>query len=209
MNNKHVNAVVIGAGAGGGAVAKELAVAGLSVIILERGKWPIYDDLAFDELGSQRVQVLHASYGPDWERNPRVVKFSDGNKRIDRVADDGMAICDFNHHNEGIISGGGLLANEFFMMPYSFSRSHPWGARWRKEHKDIQRDKYRRIGRLTGLIQEIPMFDSRVTIDEEVKDFWGIPVASLSGRRNRKVSGDKSRRNNKRSGSDQHIEMVS
>ena len=34
-----VNAVVIGAGAAGGIVAKELAVAGLSVVVLERGKW--------------------------------------------------------------------------------------------------------------------------------------------------------------------------
>ncbi|MDR3260792.1 MAG: GMC family oxidoreductase [Tannerella sp.] len=434
--NKHVNAIVVGAGAGGGAAAKELAVAGLSVIILERGKWPIYDDLAFDELGSQRVQVLHASYGPDWNGNPRVVKFPDGNKHVGRIAEDGMAncvgagtvsygamawrfmpedfrlkstygevegsslddwpisydelepyytkaewevgvsgdetnpfmgprskpypmpafeqnregrilsetckrmglhpfsipmlrnsiayngraacirnhtccgyacpvdakngsqnsvipvamktgncqvktgciaaevtvddrgratgvkyfdennklqtqtadivvvacsavetarlllnsksklhpngagnnndcvgrnlqshayvgasgffdydildltgpgatmaICDFNHHNEGII-GGGLLANEFFQMPYIFSRSHPWGAKWGKEHKDFQRDSYRRIGRLMGPIQEIPMFDSRVTVDDEVKDFWGIPVAALSGHRN-------------------------
>jgi choline dehydrogenase-like flavoprotein len=94
-----------------------------------------------------------------------------------------MAICDFNHHNEGII-GGGLLANEFFQMPYVFSRSHPWGAKWGKEHKDFQRDNYRRIGRLMGPIQEIPMFDSRVTVDDEVKDFWGIPVAALSGHRN-------------------------
>src|ERR1022692_2096545 len=34
-----VNAVVVGAGAAGGIVAKELAEAGLSVVLLERGKW--------------------------------------------------------------------------------------------------------------------------------------------------------------------------
>ena len=33
--NRHVNALVVGAGAGGGVVAKELAVAGLSVVLLE------------------------------------------------------------------------------------------------------------------------------------------------------------------------------
>ena len=36
---KRVNAVVIGAGAAGGIVAKELSAAGLSVVLLERGKW--------------------------------------------------------------------------------------------------------------------------------------------------------------------------
>ena len=39
MSLKHVNAVVVGGGAGGGIVAKELAEAGLSVVLLERGKW--------------------------------------------------------------------------------------------------------------------------------------------------------------------------
>jgi len=36
---KHVNAIVIGAGAGGGIVAKQVATAGLSVVLLERGPW--------------------------------------------------------------------------------------------------------------------------------------------------------------------------
>ena len=35
---KRVNAVVIGAGAAGGIVAKELSTAGLSVVLLERGQ---------------------------------------------------------------------------------------------------------------------------------------------------------------------------
>ena len=38
MALKHVNAVIIGAGAGGGVVAKELAAGGLSVVLLERGE---------------------------------------------------------------------------------------------------------------------------------------------------------------------------
>ena len=39
MALKHVNAVIVGAGAGGGVAAKELAAGGLSVVLLERGKW--------------------------------------------------------------------------------------------------------------------------------------------------------------------------
>jgi choline dehydrogenase-like flavoprotein len=42
---------------------------------------------------------------------------------------------------------------------------------------------YHRTAQVVGPIQEMPMFDSKVTIDPEVKDFWGIPVASMSGER--------------------------
>jgi choline dehydrogenase-like flavoprotein len=94
-----------------------------------------------------------------------------------------MAICDYNHHNPGIV-GGGLLANEFYMMPYAFSQSRPWGEPgWGKAHKDYQRTNYRRLGRMIGPIQEMPMWDARVTVDAEVRDHWGIPVAALSGSR--------------------------
>ena len=39
MSLKHVNAVIVGAGAGGGVVRQELATGGLSVVLLERGRW--------------------------------------------------------------------------------------------------------------------------------------------------------------------------
>ena len=46
MEIKHdkVDAVIVGAGAGGGIVAKQLAVAGFKCVLLERGQWPDYDD---------------------------------------------------------------------------------------------------------------------------------------------------------------------
>ena len=92
-----------------------------------------------------------------------------------------MGIMDYNHHNEGII-GGGLLANEFYMGPYSFSGHRPPGApQWGKEHNKFQRENYNRIGRLFGPIQEMPLFEARVTVAEDVKDYWGVPVAEFSG----------------------------
>lgn len=78
MKNKHVNAIVVGAGAGGGIVAKELAVAGYSVVLFERGEWPDYDKHINDELLSQRNQILDSAYGPDWEKEPRVAIDSKG-----------------------------------------------------------------------------------------------------------------------------------
>ena len=82
MSNKHVNAVVVGAGAGGGVVAKELSDAGLSVILLERGDWVSFDAHDTDELISQRTTVLGNATGPDDERYRRVFLSDDGTTKI-------------------------------------------------------------------------------------------------------------------------------
>ncbi len=77
MALKHVNAVVVGAGAGGGVVAKELSEAGLSVVLLERGDWVNFEEHGQDELLNQRTTVLGNAYGPD-DRFPRVVQRASG-----------------------------------------------------------------------------------------------------------------------------------
>lgn len=81
MALQHVNAVVVGAGAGGGVVAKELSEAGLSVVLLERGGWIKFDEHGQDELIGQRTTVLGNAYGPD-NRHPRVVEDGAGGSRI-------------------------------------------------------------------------------------------------------------------------------
>ena len=53
-------------------VAKELAAGGLSVVLLERGKWYTAADCRKDDLRNQRTSVLGNAFGPDDERNPRV-----------------------------------------------------------------------------------------------------------------------------------------
>lgn len=51
-----------------------------------------------------------------------------------------FAVCDFNHHNDGII-GGALLTNDFLIMPsYQFSEFRPKGEPvWGLKHKEFQR----------------------------------------------------------------------
>jgi len=94
-----------------------------------------------------------------------------------------IAICDFNHHNPGII-GGGMLANEFIRLPYLFSGIRPPGApSWGRSHKDFQEKYFKRHIQVVGPIQEVPVFDARVQADPVVKDHWGVPVARLSGHR--------------------------
>ena len=97
-----------------------------------------------------------------------------------------IAISDFSHHNTGIV-GGGILANEFTRLPYFFTAIRPPGSpKWGKAHKEFQRKYFRRNVQVVGPIQEMPSFDSRVQVDESVKDFWGIPVVRLSGHRHPK-----------------------
>ncbi len=81
MSNKHVNAIVVGSGAGGGVIAKELSVAGLTVVLFERGDWINYDDHSHDELTSQRTSVLGCAHGPDNKRFRRVIANNQGNER--------------------------------------------------------------------------------------------------------------------------------
>ncbi len=94
-----------------------------------------------------------------------------------------VALCDFNHGNPGLI-GGAMLANEFIRMPYLFSNVRPPGEpRWGEAHKRFQREYFKRHAAVQGPVQELPVFEARVEVDPVVKDFWGIPVARLSGRR--------------------------
>ena len=66
----------------GGVVSKELSVAGLTVVLFERGGWATYDDIDTDELNSQRAHALSNGYGPDNERNKRVKIYPDGSSKI-------------------------------------------------------------------------------------------------------------------------------
>jgi choline dehydrogenase-like flavoprotein len=94
-----------------------------------------------------------------------------------------FGLCDFNHHVEGMI-GGGMLANEFNRMPYLFSQTRPSGAaRWGKEHKEFQVKNFKRMTEMHGPVQEMPVYDTRITVDDSVRDFWGIPVVAVSGER--------------------------
>jgi len=103
MKNSHVNAVVIGSGAGGGVVAKELAIRGYSVILFERGRWVSYDEHPNDELWDQRTQVLGATYGPDFKKNPRSRLLPNGKEIL-------LNTGDFSYGNIAACVGSGTVS---------------------------------------------------------------------------------------------------
>jgi choline dehydrogenase-like flavoprotein len=71
-----VNAVVVGSGAGGGVVAKELSVAGLSVVVLERGRYYHLQDAHHDILQSQYDNSGPMGFGPSLAANPRTFRLN-------------------------------------------------------------------------------------------------------------------------------------
>ena len=124
MPNRHVNAVVVGAGAGGGIVAKELAVAGLSVVLLERGRWIPYAEHGDNELISQRTTVLGNGYGPDDRNYCRVLVESNGSTRIVRPSDGA-------YNNVAACVGSGTVcygAMGWRFMPQDFKMRSTYGS---------------------------------------------------------------------------------
>ncbi|MFZ5831721.1 MAG: GMC family oxidoreductase [Planctomycetota bacterium] len=123
MSLKHVNAVIVGAGAGGGVVAKELSVAGLSVVLLERGPWYTFDDHTDDELLNQRTTVLGNAYGPDDERYRRLAMNPNGSWRIVLPSEGGYG-------NNAACVGSGTLsygAMAWRFMPQDFRMRSIYG----------------------------------------------------------------------------------
>ncbi|MDP3850394.1 MAG: GMC family oxidoreductase [Luteolibacter sp.] len=118
-----VNVVIVGAGAGGGIVAKELAQAGLQVVLLERGEWPRYDQHDDDELNSQRTPVHGNPFGPDDQRHRRVVVGDNRSTRIVLPSEGGY------QNNAGCVGGGtvsyGAMAWRF--MPQDFRLVSTYG----------------------------------------------------------------------------------
>lgn len=88
----------------------------------------------------------------------------------------------WSHGNDGII-GGGMLADDFIILPVAFWKRArpPHLPRWGMATKRWMRDNYRRCAEIKGPIQDIPSPHARVTLDPTLKDRWGIPVARLSG----------------------------
>ena len=103
MSLSRVNAVIVGAGAAGGIVAKELAEAGLSVVLLERGKWYTAYDCRKDDLRNQRTSLLGCAFGPDDDHYRRVLVGADGHEQV-------VLPSDGTYSNNAACVGGGTFS---------------------------------------------------------------------------------------------------
>ncbi|HET6205356.1 MAG TPA: GMC family oxidoreductase, partial [Terracidiphilus sp.] len=92
-----------------------------------------------------------------------------------------IAVTDYNHGTPGLC-GGGMLANEFIRLPIHMVDRVPKDTpRWGLGHKQAMRAWHKRSIVIMGPTQQIPTATGRVTIDEAVRDKWGLPVARFEG----------------------------
>ena len=121
---KKVDAVVIGAGAGGGVVAKELASNGISVVLLERGRFYRPDECRKDDLRNQRTSLLGNNTGPEDAGNPRVVVDLKGQEKVVLPSQGGYS------NNAACVGGGtatyGAMAWRFH--PKDFQMKSTYGC---------------------------------------------------------------------------------
>jgi choline dehydrogenase-like flavoprotein len=89
----------------------------------------------------------------------------------------------FRHHNDGLV-GGAMIANDFVPLPlavWTFGSMAGALPTWGLESKQAMRHVYPRMALVMGPVQEIPDPAARVTVDPDVRDRFGVPVARISG----------------------------
>jgi choline dehydrogenase-like flavoprotein len=139
----HYDAVVVGAGAGGGVAACVLAEAGMRVLLVERGRWLAAADLRPDHLRSHRLDLGYRSnVEPPAARNPRVFVGSAGETVVWPP--------DQRWHRNAIMVGGGTRvygAQAWRFCPEDFRMASTYGvpdgsslADWPISYEDLEPD---------------------------------------------------------------------
>jgi choline dehydrogenase-like flavoprotein len=119
------DAIVVGAGAGGGIVAAVLAESGKRVLLIERGLARTYADSGQrDHLRNHRLSTYGHNTGPDLDGNPRVFVDPHGNERVVRPHENGY------HANAACLGSGtfvyGGMAWRF--LPDDFRMASRYGV---------------------------------------------------------------------------------
>jgi choline dehydrogenase-like flavoprotein len=104
MSLNKVNVVIIGSGAGGAVVAKELSEAGLTVALLERGRRHHTEESHHDQLRSHYDNSGPLGYGPGIRAHPRTFRLTPDQPARIRYANEG------GYGRTAAALGGGTIA---------------------------------------------------------------------------------------------------
>ena len=118
------DAIIVGAGAGGGVAAGLLAEAGKSVLLLERGKMLSFKDVGRDHLRNQRLSRYGVNVGPDLVGNPRVFVSPDGEETISTPIGGGY------NNNAACVGSGTMVygAMAWRFLPDDFRMASKYGV---------------------------------------------------------------------------------
>jgi len=122
--DEEYDAIVVGAGAGGGVAACVLAEAGLRVLAIERGRWYRADEVSSDHLRNHRLARYGHNTGPEAEGHPRVLVDGDGREHH-------PAPHEGAYHNNAMAVGGGTRvygAQAWRFLPDDFRMASRYGV---------------------------------------------------------------------------------
>jgi len=120
--NTQVDFLVIGSGAAGAVMAKELAVAGFSVVVLEQGGWGAYGH----EQDYLKDELLHM-----YSRDPVNRLMSDPERQRNTFRPNSTEKAVRGTHSYGCVVGGGTVsygASSWRHLPYEFSEASHEGT---------------------------------------------------------------------------------
>lgn len=150
--NADFDLCVIGSGAGGAPVAYRLALAGYSVLVLEKGPWLRNDDFYKDELACCRRPV----YTPNRQDEPQVIEDPDGQGGWQAQA---TSASGRDFWNGSLVGGSSNLMSGFFhrLKPVDFRQLSELGpiaganrVDWPIGYQDLE-PYYDQVERLVGV----------------------------------------------------------
>lgn len=180
--SKDYDVCVIGSGAGGGPVAFELAQAGKSVVVLEKGPWLKEDDFYKDELACCRRSV----YTPDLKDEQHVIE--DTNSSGDWVSE-ATSESGWDFWNGNLVGGSSNFMSGYFyrMKPVDFRLLSEFGpikganiVDWPISYEDLE--PYYTVVEsevgVSGKVEQHKHQEPRSTSDFPFKPTQELPISS-------------------------------
>jgi choline dehydrogenase-like flavoprotein len=124
IESLNYDAIIVGAGAGGGVVAGVLAEAGKRVLVLERGRWLTFEEVGRDHLRNQRLPQYGYNAGPSSDAGPRVAVNSAGQSAV-------VPPLDGRYQNNAACVGSGTVvygAQAWRFLPDDFRMATRYGV---------------------------------------------------------------------------------
>ena len=167
--NHDYDVCIIGSGAGGGPVALELARAGKSVVVLEKGPWFTEKDFYKDELAC----CVHSVYTPELEDEKHVIEeqYQDGSWQGESTEESG-----WDFWNGNVVGGSSNFMSGYFyrLKPKDFRLLSEFGkieganiADWPISYEDLE-PYYTKVESevgVSGLVQSHKHQEPRSTSD--------------------------------------------